>query len=282
MLQFMEEHSALAQNRLQGINAKKRSTELYQRLADLLNSCGNGATKSTDKWIKSWRDWRIDTKAKAAKIKNYQRGTGGGGPPPAPLLEIEERLISLMGIESIEGHTSVIDPAEPQSSRQCDVLNEVVFSFQSQFPSSSLSNMNNIDPAELQEIRQSVLCEANMFSCQSSCQFPSTSKLNTPRITNIQIISNPVQHPSLEDNSSLQSLPIFSSSSHTKVYPQSISLLSQGTTASGSQSTPSSSTDQHTNTSLPTSIESSKATAKKRQKRQESTEIQSKYKYIKI
>lgn len=57
--------------------------------------------------LQSWRDWRVDTKSKASKLKNYRQGTGGGGPPPT-----EERLIALMGIEFITGHTNVIDPAE--------------------------------------------------------------------------------------------------------------------------------------------------------------------------
>lgn len=52
MLEFMEEHSDLAQNRLQGLDAKKRATILWEQLADRLNSCGNGATKSIDKWTK--------------------------------------------------------------------------------------------------------------------------------------------------------------------------------------------------------------------------------------
>ncbi|KMQ81490.1 hypothetical protein RF55_26174, partial [Lasius niger] len=69
---------------------------LWEELANNLNSCGNGTTKTIDKWIKSWRDWRVDVKAKAAKLKNYRGGTGGGGASKTPLLEIEERLISLI------------------------------------------------------------------------------------------------------------------------------------------------------------------------------------------
>ncbi|RLU24778.1 hypothetical protein DMN91_002868 [Ooceraea biroi] len=112
MLHFMEEHRDLAQNRIQGPNGKKQAALLWEQLATKLNSCGSGTTKSIDKWIKSWRDWRTDTKAKAAKNRNYCRGTGGGGPSPTPLLEIEERLISLIGVESVTGHSNVIDPAE--------------------------------------------------------------------------------------------------------------------------------------------------------------------------
>lgn len=62
--------------------------------------------------MQSWRDWRVDTKSKASKLKNYRQGTGGGGPSPAALHETEERLIALMDIESIIGHTNVVDPSE--------------------------------------------------------------------------------------------------------------------------------------------------------------------------
>jgi len=45
-------------------------------------------------------------------LRNYQKGTGGGGPSPVSLQETEKKLIALMGIESVIGHSSVIDPAE--------------------------------------------------------------------------------------------------------------------------------------------------------------------------
>lgn len=132
MLQFMEKHPDLAQNRVQGTDAKKKSNMLWEQLTSSLNSCGSGTTKTVDKWIKvrtiiiiitlfiiimfydlqSWRDWRVDVKAKAARIKSYQKGTGGGGANGNPLLEIEERLISLIGIEAAIGHENIIDPAE--------------------------------------------------------------------------------------------------------------------------------------------------------------------------
>jgi len=71
--------------------------------------------------LQSWRDWRVDVKSKAAKLKSHQRGTGGGGPSPAPLHEIEERLIALIGKEAVEGHSNIIDPAEV-SITNCNLL----------------------------------------------------------------------------------------------------------------------------------------------------------------
>ncbi|XP_036150553.1 uncharacterized protein LOC118648332 [Monomorium pharaonis] len=112
MLQFMEKHPDLAQNRVQGTDAKKKSNMLWEQLTSSLNSCGSGTTKTVDKWIKSWRDWRVDVKAKATRLKSYQKGTGGGGANGNPLLEIEERLISLIEIEAAIGHENIIDPAE--------------------------------------------------------------------------------------------------------------------------------------------------------------------------
>lgn len=50
----MEEHRDLAENRIQGLDAKKQTRMLWEQLAAQLNSCANGATKITDKWIKVW------------------------------------------------------------------------------------------------------------------------------------------------------------------------------------------------------------------------------------
>jgi len=52
VLQFMEEHPNLAQNRIQGLEARKQTIDLWEQLANELNSCGHGVTKSTEKWIK--------------------------------------------------------------------------------------------------------------------------------------------------------------------------------------------------------------------------------------
>lgn len=66
----------------------------------------------------------MDTKSKAAKLRNYQRGTGGGGPFSAPLHEIEEKLITLMGMESVTNHSNIIDPAEVSNTKfYCLFLN---------------------------------------------------------------------------------------------------------------------------------------------------------------
>jgi len=35
--------------------------------------------------MQSWRNWRVDVKSKASKLRNYQKGTGGGDPSPVSL-----------------------------------------------------------------------------------------------------------------------------------------------------------------------------------------------------
>jgi len=52
MLQFIEEHPDLAQNRIQGLEARKQTVDLWEQLANELNSCDHGITKSIEKWIK--------------------------------------------------------------------------------------------------------------------------------------------------------------------------------------------------------------------------------------
>jgi len=50
--------------------------------------------------------------SKTSKLRNYSKGTGGGGPSPVSLQETEKILIALMGIKSVIGHSSIIDPAK--------------------------------------------------------------------------------------------------------------------------------------------------------------------------
>ncbi|XP_026316655.1 uncharacterized protein LOC113227829 isoform X2 [Hyposmocoma kahamanoa] len=111
MLAFMMAHEDLARGRVTGPDAVRHKAKLLQEMTTTLNSIGSGATKTPDKWLKCWMDWRCDVKAKALKIKKYCEGSGGG-PGPSPLTQIEETLLQFCGIEMVLGVEDVQDPLE--------------------------------------------------------------------------------------------------------------------------------------------------------------------------
>ncbi|CAG4938847.1 unnamed protein product [Parnassius apollo] len=95
MFEFMVAHPDFARNRVAGADAARRKLKLQTELATILNNCATVATKSAEKWIKCWQDWRSDVKSKAAKIRRAQQQTGGE-PEPAPLSAMEESLMAFI------------------------------------------------------------------------------------------------------------------------------------------------------------------------------------------
>ncbi|XP_064478435.1 myb-related transcription factor, partner of profilin-like [Ornithodoros turicata] len=96
MLNYISEHRNLFTGGLSaGYTSQDRNKE-WCELAARLNASG-GAVKPVERWRKTWTDWKSATKAKAARISQHTRGTGGGPPPKESLSELEERLTSMIG-----------------------------------------------------------------------------------------------------------------------------------------------------------------------------------------
>ncbi|KAK3918171.1 Maturase K, partial [Frankliniella fusca] len=124
MLKFMKSHPALATNKFTAPDGVKHKARLLTELTAMLNSCPSGASKASDKWMKSWQDWRSDVKSKASKIRRHCNGTGGGPPLKLTLSPLEDELLAFLGEVAVSGH-NVIDPldAPPESSIILDVDN---------------------------------------------------------------------------------------------------------------------------------------------------------------
>lgn len=118
MLDFMKKHPALATGRFTAPDGAKHKARLLQDLAAQLNSCSTGVTKSDDKWLKSWQDWRSDVKSKAALLKREINKTGGGSIKAKPLTPLEEQLLGFLGPNIVSGHDvlDALTPAPPATA----------------------------------------------------------------------------------------------------------------------------------------------------------------------
>ncbi|XP_049795499.1 uncharacterized protein LOC126210335 isoform X1 [Schistocerca nitens] len=111
MLDFMMKHAELATGRYTGPDGVRHKQKILQQLATELNSLPNGTSKTADKWMKSWQDWRSDVKAKASLVKKELQKTGGELSTKAkPLTPLEERLLDFLGPCTVYGHEEVPDP----------------------------------------------------------------------------------------------------------------------------------------------------------------------------
>lgn len=77
-------------------NGKDLYKKLWNELTLQLNSLGLGE-KTTEKWQKTWSDFKCGLKKKAAEISRMQRITGGGPPFEKKLTEVEMKLLAILG-----------------------------------------------------------------------------------------------------------------------------------------------------------------------------------------
>ncbi|XP_049302207.1 uncharacterized protein LOC125775601 [Bactrocera dorsalis] len=70
--------------------------ELWQQLADLLNSC-RGPIRSAAKWKETLGVWKSQLRTRARRLKMNQRLTGGS-PSSKPMTDFEEMALSTFDI----------------------------------------------------------------------------------------------------------------------------------------------------------------------------------------
>lgn len=73
-------------------------------MADELNGYGSGPRKSPGEWNSTFINWKNSTKYKARTLHAHAGKTGGGSPEKKQLSAIEERALSLWGMETIIGN----------------------------------------------------------------------------------------------------------------------------------------------------------------------------------
>ncbi|XP_046374464.1 uncharacterized protein LOC124147755 [Haliotis rufescens] len=84
-------------NTVTNVQKKKIWTDIAQKI------CANSLVKRDEKDIKKkWTDIKSQARRKAASLKREICATGGG-PPPQPLNEVEERIVSLIPSCQIDG-----------------------------------------------------------------------------------------------------------------------------------------------------------------------------------
>ncbi|KAJ1525508.1 hypothetical protein ONE63_010316 [Megalurothrips usitatus] len=114
MVEFMQENNALATGRFTTADGAKIKARLTRAFSDKMNSVADGATKTPDKWMKCWQDWKSDVKKKTGKIRRHLSGTGGGSACRLHLTPLEEKVLQIMGVTGLD----TVDPFDAQMEQQ--------------------------------------------------------------------------------------------------------------------------------------------------------------------
>ncbi|GBP06349.1 hypothetical protein EVAR_4513_1 [Eumeta japonica] len=99
LIDFLENNEDLALGHCRTKEGRQRNKKLWDEVALLLNSLGNGATKDGALWSKYWSDYKNRLKNKIRSLSAAAQKTGG-----APLLlkftPLEERCRRILGMDA--------------------------------------------------------------------------------------------------------------------------------------------------------------------------------------
>ncbi|KAI4463379.1 hypothetical protein MML48_4g00013344 [Holotrichia oblita] len=106
MIEFLKKHYNLVSGKFSNNFTYKDAERLWQELTNILNSMP-GAQKSWKNWRKTWQDLRSRTKCKLSHNKANMIRTGGGPYENEVYEEIDEEILSIIKVVSVEGHKEV-------------------------------------------------------------------------------------------------------------------------------------------------------------------------------
>lgn len=110
MVDFMELNPKLRRGKFDKEFTFEMAEKLWQELTNFLNGLP-GSRKNNKQWRKTWQDLKTTVKAKSSSDNIDLNKTGGGRATVIPLSAVEERVKSLIGNTSINGH-----PDTPESA----------------------------------------------------------------------------------------------------------------------------------------------------------------------
>ncbi|KAG0434237.1 hypothetical protein HPB47_019247 [Ixodes persulcatus] len=104
LISFMEDHPQLARacTELTAEFTRDRRTLWWAELVRRLNSQGP-ANKTRAEWQQFWGAKVRVAKSKAGILNEDGRGTGGGPPRGSPLTPEEERILGILGVDTVQG-----------------------------------------------------------------------------------------------------------------------------------------------------------------------------------
>ncbi|XP_025161610.1 uncharacterized protein LOC112590108 isoform X2 [Harpegnathos saltator] len=105
---YMEKHSRFTAGRFNGNEGKLQLQMQWDELCKRLNSL-SGPKKSVKLWQTVWRDLKSISSRKASKLRAERLRTGNFPAEEAPLQNIEQRVVSAIGLDYVEGNAHCPD-----------------------------------------------------------------------------------------------------------------------------------------------------------------------------
>ncbi|XP_060802970.1 uncharacterized protein LOC106134944 isoform X1 [Amyelois transitella] len=109
--EFLNSNKDIATGFNRSLQAKEYSARKWQEIAEILNAQGDGALKDGKMWSKYWVDYKAKLKKRNAALHSSRRRTGGGSANEPPLSQIEDKFLSILGVDFGQGMAGIrVDP----------------------------------------------------------------------------------------------------------------------------------------------------------------------------
>uniref|UniRef100_A0A6P7GML2 Regulatory protein zeste n=1 Tax=Diabrotica virgifera virgifera TaxID=50390 RepID=A0A6P7GML2_DIAVI len=122
LMEFIKKNPILLIAKFSNSFTQKDAQSQWNQIANVLNSCGDGANKDWKPWRKTWQDIRSRTKVKSVQYKKHAQGTGGG-PPIKEEKPFEKEVMETITVISLAGQPNIAESATNFDVQELEVDN---------------------------------------------------------------------------------------------------------------------------------------------------------------
>ncbi|XP_055911585.1 uncharacterized protein LOC129945732 [Eupeodes corollae] len=107
LIEFMAENKPFARGQFSSHNSRQNNSETLESLSAQLNTQGPNI-KTVEQWKKCWTDIKSSVKKQASEQRAFMNKIGGGSvvDRPRPLSDMDEKVLSIITIDAVDGDGS--------------------------------------------------------------------------------------------------------------------------------------------------------------------------------
>ncbi|XP_022163236.1 uncharacterized protein LOC111028787 [Myzus persicae] len=117
LIDYMVQHPHVASGKFNCLNGKDKLNGSWEELVKQLNNLRNPGIKEKDvkSWKESWRDLKTKVSKQASALRNARRQTGNKKNNIPELTDSDQKVLSVMGYDYVEGTSCPDSWPEEQS-----------------------------------------------------------------------------------------------------------------------------------------------------------------------
>ncbi|XP_031334650.1 uncharacterized protein LOC116164596 [Photinus pyralis] len=182
LIEYLKKHPQLVSGKFTSTFTYKNAESQWQEISNILNSIPGGSTKNWKSWRKTWQDLRSRTKIKVSANRRHINGTGGGPYTEDPLSTVEDDIVDIIKIVSIEGHTEVAESEVQIALQPVTPVQTENFTPDNNIPVQTENLVDDNDTLQHQIRETSPSCSASDNNVTIATNRSKKTKLDMPKV----------------------------------------------------------------------------------------------------